>query len=166
MSTTRVRSIILESDIQAIKSIEHESFAHPWDDDDFSSYFYRGPGLGFVAEDDERIVGYLLYHTTPLRLHINSLAVSEKGRGIGRKLVERVKRCLARSKRNEIVTTVWERNLEAQVFFRSLGFRCVKIDHSAYESMDDAGYVFRFRANSFTEGNRIAKYYAEQNSQL
>ena len=73
-----------------------------------------------------------------------------QGMGLGRQLVERLKEKLTPDRRHEISLVIRETNVGAQLCFKALGFRAVKIKDNFYQGLDEQAYVMSFKlpANS------------------
>ena len=52
-------------------------------------------------------------------------------------MAEKLKSKLSASRRNRITLDLWERSLDAQLFFREMGFRCEKIRHGFFNNGED-----------------------------
>lgn len=87
------------------------------------------------------IVGFMLHALFPDHFALCDLLIDRpyRRRGIGTLLARKITTRLAPSRRLAAIADVLETNLPAQLFFRSLGFRCVKTMRNA--PMPD---VYRF----------------------
>ena len=96
-----------------------------------------------VAERDERIVGFMIYELHKTRLHILNFAVNPefRRRGIGAQMVDKLVGKLSHQRRTRILLEVRETNLEAQLFFRSSGFRAVSVLRDFYEDTIEDAYL-------------------------
>ncbi|MDO5566061.1 MAG: hypothetical protein Q4G59_05345, partial [Planctomycetia bacterium] len=66
-------------------------------------------------------------------------------RRVGTQMSQKLISKLARPGRSRITFPVRERNLEAQLFFRSLGFRAVSILHKFYENTEEDAYLMQYQ---------------------
>ncbi|MDF1512399.1 MAG: GNAT family N-acetyltransferase [Anaerolineae bacterium] len=94
------------------------------DQQNIASYLVRNPGMSFIAQDGEQLVGTVLCGHDGRRGYIHHLAVAGPYRrhGIGKELVTR---CLGALKAVEIDKChlfVFAGNLEAQAFWKSSGW--------------------------------------------
>ena len=92
--------------------------------------------IGMVIEDEDsaEIVGYMIYMLEKKSLRLVRIAVKYQREGIGRKLIERLKTKVRNdAKRGRLVWVVPEYNLSAQLFARSMGFRCNRVSREAFE---------------------------------
>lgn len=81
------------------------------------------------------------------RLHILNFAVHPefRRRGVARGMVRKLIARLSAQRRNKIVMEIRESNLDAQRFFREIGFRAVAIRRLFYRETREDAYVFRYR---------------------
>jgi N-acetylglutamate synthase len=89
-----------------------------------TAYLTRNPGMSFVAVDGPAIVGGVLCGTDGRRGYLHHLAVlpSHRGRGIGRRLVERCLRALADAGIDKCHLMVVADNHQAGEFWHHLGW--------------------------------------------
>ena len=93
--------------------------------------FMKEKRAGYVATVRSCVVGFIVHDNRGLdTAQVLALAVHKPDRrqGIGGQLLERV----VQLPRREIVVSVDERNLDAQLFLRSQGFRAVAIERNHY----------------------------------
>jgi len=81
-------------DLKSVSEIEKVSNPDPWSYADFEDSLAKEDGttLLLVAEEDEKVIGYLVLYTAAGESEIVTIAVSpeERKKGIGRKLIEEV----------------------------------------------------------------------------
>jgi ribosomal protein S18 acetylase RimI-like enzyme len=97
--------------------------------------FHKEKRAGYVAMIRNCVVGFIVYDNRGMdAAQVLALTVSKANRrqGIGGQLLGRV----VRLPRREIIVTVDERNLDAQLFLRSQGFR-------AAVGIEDGHYIFK-----------------------
>lgn len=63
-------------------------------------------------------------------------------------MVEKLKWKLSYQRRNRIHVAVRESNLDAQLFFRSQGFRVVEILNDYWDDCDEQAYLFRYKVQA------------------
>ncbi|UCF71050.1 MAG: ribosomal protein S18-alanine N-acetyltransferase [candidate division WOR-3 bacterium] len=73
---TMIRVMRLE-DLDAVVEIEKRSFPNPWPRFFFEKDLESGNTVAFVAENDCRLVGYVLGSCIDVELHITNIAVAE-----------------------------------------------------------------------------------------
>jgi len=93
--------------------------------------FMKEKRAGYVATIRNCVVAFIVYDNRGLDVaQVLALAVRRPDRrqGIGGQLLERV----VQLPRREIIVSVGERNLEAQLFLRAQGFRAVATERDHY----------------------------------
>jgi ribosomal-protein-alanine N-acetyltransferase len=97
----------------------------------------------------------MIYELHKNRIHILSFAVHPDYRrqGIGQSMIDKLVSKLAYQRRNRIVLEVRETNLDAQLFFRQLGFRATSVLRSFYEDTPEDAFLMQYRVTSETAAN-------------
>jgi ribosomal-protein-alanine N-acetyltransferase len=141
---------MITRDLEEVLDIEGNSFEWPWRRMDFVRCLRERNVIGQVAEWDEKVVGFNVYEMHKVRFHILNLAVAPEFRlrGVGRQLVEYLRKKLCLLRRVRINLEVRETNIGAQLFFRQQGFRAVHILRDYYEDTDDDAYQMEYRLPS------------------
>jgi len=135
---------MIRKDEKSILNIEKQSFPEPWSKKDFDKTLENKNCIGQVCcDEDDNVLGYLIYEYDKESYHIINFAVAEGQRrhGLGKSLVQKLISHMENSNtRGRIFASVSDRNLTAQLFFRKLGFRAERIsrnlfgkEHHAYE---------------------------------
>ncbi|TWU29920.1 ribosomal protein S18-alanine N-acetyltransferase [Bythopirellula polymerisocia] len=153
---------MIRRDMPEVLSIERESFEFPWFEEDFIRCLRQRNCIGMVAEQGERVVGFMIYELHKTRLHILNFAVAGgmRMRGIGRQMAEKLEGKLSSQRRTRITLEVRETNLTAQLFFKQVGFKATNVLRSYYEDSPEDAYVMQYHcaSNEFVESmvtNRI-----------
>jgi len=130
-----------------VLGIENSSFEFPWNEDDFVRCLRQRNCIGMVAEQDDDIVGFMVYELYKTRLHILNFAVHQDQRrsGIGTAMVEKLKSKLSHQRRNRIVLEVRETNLEAQLFFKQQDFLALSVLRDFYDDTVEDAYLMQHR---------------------
>lgn len=139
---------MIRRDMQSVLEIEKNSFEFPWTEDDFVRCLRQRDCIGMVAENGfGSVVGFTIYELLPNRIHLLTFAVhaGHRGDGVGKSMIDKLKSKLVYQRRNRIVLEVRERNLDAQMFFRKLGFRATGILRSFYEDTDEDAYTMTYK---------------------
>ena len=112
------------TDVPELLAIERESFEYPWSRAEFEYCLAARSCRGIVVKREGETLGYLFYEILNYGFELISCAVrkSERRLGIGTALVRRLMEELD-ERRCEISCVARERNVPAQLFLRSLGFR-------------------------------------------
>jgi ribosomal-protein-alanine N-acetyltransferase len=160
---------LIRRDMPEVLEIEKASFEFPWTEEDFLCCLRQRNCIGMVAEHDHRIVGFMIYELHKSKLHILNFAVAADARRhcVGNQMVLRLIDKLSQQRREEISLEVRERNLDAQLFFKSQGFRAVSVLRHHYDDTEEDAYILQFRlqaedqvSSAFVPTNRITDYAA------
>jgi len=160
---------LIRRDMADVLRIEQQSFEHAWTEEDFLCCLRQRNCIGMVAEHEHEIVGFMVYELHKSRLHILNFAVDEdyRRRTVGAQMVLRLVDKLSQQRRDEILLEVRERNLDAQVFFGSQGFKAISVLRSHYEDTAEDAYLLQYQLHAesgtlpFVPHNRIANYDAD-----
>lgn len=144
---------MIRRDMPAVLDIESQSFDVPWTEEEFIRCLRQRNCIGMVAERDEQVVGFMIYELHKNRLHILNFAVAPAGRrrGVGKAMVEKLTSKLSHQRRNRIMLEVRETNLDAQLFFRNLGFRAISVLRDFYDDTTEDAYLMQYRYQPTTE---------------
>jgi len=158
---------LIRRDMPEVLRIEQESFEFPWTEEDFLCCLRQRNCIGMVAERDHQIVGFMIYELHKSRLNILNFCVAPEYRrqSVGTQMIVRLIDKLSQQRRKEILLEVRERNLDAQMFFKTQAFRAVKVLRSYYDDTTEDAYIMQFRLNQhqmleadFAPTNRISEY--------
>lgn len=149
--TAHIRWMI-RADMSEIMEIERHSFEESWTEDDFIRCLRQRNCIGMVAEVGEKIAGFMIYEFYKSRLLILNFAVHEDYRrhGIGRQMNDKLKSNLSCQRRTRIELKVSERNLDAQLFFRSVGYRAVSVLRNHFDNPVEDAYEMEFLYQSLS----------------
>jgi ribosomal protein S18 acetylase RimI-like enzyme len=165
---------LMQRDLPRVLEIQKQTATPGWSQQDFLTVLQSFDTTGWVAEINDRIVGFLIYMVTakpdnaetitvgnrsqrvrrhdagqvgkPLRLVLLNLGVSSDCQrfGVGRTLLERLARKL-RHPEDSILAIVPESNLPLQLLLRDAQFKASSIMRAYFDSED--GYLMeRFGA--------------------
>jgi [ribosomal protein S18]-alanine N-acetyltransferase len=158
---------MIRRDMPEVLQAERQSFEYAWTEDDFLRCLRQRNCIGMVAEHDDRIVGFMIYELHKNRLHVLNFAVAPAYRrcGVGAQMVSKLVGKLSSHRRSKITLAVRERNLAAQVFFRSQDFRATKVLRNYYEDSGEDAFQMEYRVGDEEDGeapelpvNRIAQF--------
>ena len=157
---------MIRRDMPEVLQTEQESFEYAWTEEDFLRCLRQRNCIGMVAEQGEKVVGFMIYELHKSKLHILNFAVAPSFRrcGVGAQMVAKLISKLSSHRRTRITLEVRETNLPAQLFFRSQGFRAIKVLRSFYEDSGEDAFLMQYRLadDSGEEAeetvNRIAQY--------
>jgi [ribosomal protein S18]-alanine N-acetyltransferase len=142
---------MIRRDMPSVLSIEDQSFEFPWSEEEFIRALRQRNCIGMVAELNEIVVGFMIYELHKNRLHILNFAVHDDYRrmGVGRAMIEKLVSKLSQQRRSRIILEVRETNLQAQLFFREVGFQAVSVLRDYYQDTDEDAYVMQLRYRAF-----------------
>lgn len=137
---------MIRRDMPEVLEIEQEAFEFPWSDDDFTRCMRQRNCIGMVAEIADSIVAFMIYELHRSRLHVLNFAVRRSHRrlGLGTQMMEKLAAKLSPERRDRIVLEVRERNLPAQLFFRSLGYRATSVLKDFYQDTTEDAYLMQY----------------------
>jgi ribosomal-protein-alanine N-acetyltransferase len=145
---TQIRTMRWPEDAEAALWIEQTAFINPLGPDGFIAMLNQPNSYVLVAGVpgvSGCVAGYvhITKHDSGWELH--NIAVDSHFRrlGVGRSLVDHVKRYFLNRERSHLFCTVREQNLEGQLFFKSNGLRCVSIVKHHYVESPEPAYFFR-----------------------
>ncbi len=157
---------MIRRDMPEVMVAERASFDYAWTEDDFLRCLRQRNCIGMVAEVDDRVVGFMIYELHKSRLHILNFAVQPSVRrtGIGQMMVSKLVNKLSTHRRQKITLAVRERNLPAQMFFRSFDFKATRVLRNYYEDSGEDAFQMEYRLGSDYDDeyegsvNRIAQF--------
>jgi len=135
------------NDMPEVTSIERACFEFPWSEIEFLHSLQIQSSVCVVAEQEGRVVGFMVYELGRKRIQLLNFATTPECRrqGVGGKMAARLIGKLSHKHRTRISLEVRETNLSAQLFFRSLGFRAIRILHDYYDDTPEDAYLMQFR---------------------
>jgi ribosomal-protein-alanine N-acetyltransferase len=157
---------MIRRDMPEVLQAEQDSFEFAWTEEDFLRCLRQRNCIGMVAEQGEKVVGFMIYELHKSKLHILNFAVSPLFRrfGVGGQMVAKLVSKLSNHRRTKITLEVRETNLSAQLFFRSQGFKAMRVLRAYYEDSGEDAFLMEYRlADDTSEDaedavNRIAQY--------
>ncbi|MEO0069635.1 MAG: ribosomal protein S18-alanine N-acetyltransferase [candidate division WOR-3 bacterium] len=141
-----------EEDLDRIMEIENRSFPNPWRRSFFLSDLHRPDAFSIVAENENKVVGYLVAWGG-IEVHIANIAVAPEMRnqGIGSRLLKEVFDFAKREGAENIFLEVRVSNIAAQRLYRRFGFEPTYIRKGYYENGEDA-IVMEMKVNQAGNG--------------
>jgi ribosomal-protein-alanine N-acetyltransferase len=156
---------MIRRDMPEVLQTEQESFEYSWTEEDFLRCLRQRNCIGMVAEQGERVVGFMIYELHKNKLHILNFAVHPRFRrfGVGAQMVAKLISKLSSHRRTRITLEVRETNLSAQLFFRSQGFKAVRVLRSFYEDSGEDAFLMQYSLAETGDDvedaiNRIAQF--------
>ena len=157
---------MIRRDMPEVLQAEQDSFEYSWTEEDFLRCLRQRNCIGMVAEQGEKVVGFMIYELHKSKLHILNFAVNPSWRrlGVGGQMVAKLISKLSSHRRTRITLEVRETNLPAQLFFRRQEFRATRVLRAYYEDSGEDAFLMEYRfadaVGDDTEEsvNRIAQY--------
>lgn len=111
-------------DIDAVVSIEDESFSVPWTKEAFTQEMLNDKAHYLVMEEDDRIIGYGGFWQILDEGHFTNLAITPeyRNRGLGKKLIEAMLNYARTLNIVKVTLEVRQSNENALKAYKSLGF--------------------------------------------
>lgn len=157
---------LIRRDMPEVLQIEQASFEFPWSEEDFLCCLRQRNCIGMVAEAGGQIVGFMIYELHKSRLHVLNFAVAKdvQRTHVGTCMMRRLIDKLSQQRRTEILVEVRETNLDAQLFFKTMGFMAVSVLRHRYDDTEEDAYIMRYllseadEKSPFAHKNRISEY--------
>jgi ribosomal-protein-alanine N-acetyltransferase len=160
---------MIRRDMPEVLQTEQESFEFSWTEEDFLRCLRQRNCIGMVAEHGDKVVGFMIYELHKTKLHILNFAVHPAFRrtGVGAQMVSKLISKLSNHRRTRITLAVRERNLAAQLFFRTQGFRAVRVLRAYYEDSGEDAFLmqYAFTSDAVDDGeealNELTSHYED-----
>lgn len=158
---------MIRRDMPEVLRTEQDSFEYAWTEEDFLKCLRQRNCIGMVAEHGDKVVGFMIYELHKSKLNVLNFAVHPEYRriGVGRQMVAKLIGKLSSHRRTKITLAVRETNLPAQLFFKTLDFRAIKVLRSYYDDSGEDAFMMQFRVSDTSAPdeaeepvNRIAQY--------
>ena len=133
------------ADVAALAELERLCFSDPWTAAGIRETIQYETARAFVAQDDDRIIGYVMARISGEEGEILDLAVLPglRRRGIGRRLLGTVWTALSSEGVRELFLEVRESNRAAIELYRGNGFRPVGLRPRYYRNPAEDALVLR-----------------------
>jgi len=157
---------MIRRDMPEVLQTEQQSFEFAWTEEDFLRCLRQRNCIGMVAEQGEKVVGFMIYELHKAKLHILNFAVHPgcRRQGVGEQMVQKLISKLSSHRRTKITLEVRENNLAAQLFFSKQNFRALRVLRTYYEDSGEDAFLMQYRfaddtVEEYEESvNRIAQY--------
>ena len=157
---------MIRRDMPEVLQAEQLSFEYAWTEEDFLRCLRQRNCIGMVAEQGEKVVGFMIYELHKAKLHILNFAVHPSWRraGVGAQMVGKLISKLSSHRRTRVTLEVRETNLAAQLFFHKQEFRACRVLRTFYTDSGEDAFLMEYRfGNAIPEEmeetvNRIAQY--------
>ncbi len=148
---------MIRRDMPEVLAIEHGSQEFPWCEEEFLRVLRQRNCIGMVAEHGERVVGFMIYELHKSKLRVLNFAVHPEFRrqGVGRQMVAKLVSKLSSHRRTRIVLMVRESYLQAQLFYRVMGFRASEVIREYFEDTGEDGYTMQYLHDESVAAERV-----------
>lgn len=155
---------MIRRDMPEVMGIEQASFEQPWCEEEFLRVLRQRNCIGMVAEQGERIVGFMVYELHRNRIHVLDFAVHPEFRrqGVGRQMIAKLVGKLSAQRRNRIALLIRETHVPAQFFYKAMGFRAVEVIREHFADTGEDAYGMLYHLEDVLQAppsvvNRIAR---------
>jgi ribosomal-protein-alanine N-acetyltransferase len=157
---------LIRRDMPEVLRIDQASFDQTWSEQDFLLCLRQRNCIGMVAEQAERVAGFMIYELHKTRLHILNFAVHPgfRRRSVGTQMSSKLINKLAGHRRTAVDVDLRETNLVAQQFFRKQGFKATQVLRAFYPDSGEDAFVMEYRLAADRSQpkpqrvNRLAQY--------
>lgn len=148
---------MIKKDMRDVLEIERASFNQPWNEEQFTEFLRQPNAVCMVAETWNEVIGYMAYTIHKDRLAVENFAVDPEFRRetVGSRMVHRLKEKAEYQSRSRISLCVRERNLPAQKFWSSNGFKATGVIRDYYQDIDGVEDAYRFACEVFTSPSDV-----------
>ncbi len=138
---------LIRKDMSDVLALESRCFEFPWIEKDFLKCLQQHNCNGMAAVVQDCVLGYMIYelHRDVLRVLNFATDPDYQRRGVGHALFEELTDKLTQQRRNCLRFDCRETNLDAQLFFKSQGCRCVDVLRQLYDDTNEDAYCFEYR---------------------
>lgn len=100
-----------------------------------------------IAQVDGDTAGFVIYEAHKTRYHILDICVAPeyRRRGVATELIDRLVLKLKNTNRYQILAETGDEDLGTHLFFKSVGFRAIRVMKNYFSDPDQDAYLFQFR---------------------
>ncbi len=130
----------LYADNASVFKIEKESFSDAWTKEMISDTFIQDNFIGFVAEEGDKVIGYIALTYCLDEAEINIIAVTREFRrkGVASALLNKAYETLLSTGIDKIFLEVRKSNKSAQNLYKKQGFTVIGVRPKYYKGVEDA----------------------------
>ena len=149
---------MIRRDMPEVLAIEQASHDYPWSEEEFLRVLRQRNCIGMVAEQGERVVGFMIYELHKSKLEVLDFAVhaDHRRQGVGQQMVAKLVGKLSSHRRTRIVLALRETSLSAQLFYRVQGFRATEVARGHFEDTGEDAYVMQYYYDEAMAEDRLA----------
>lgn len=155
---------LIRRDMSKVMDIEKRSYNTPYSEENFLELLRRRNCVGLVITDKaDCVLGYVIYelHKRHLTLHNFTIDPTLRRKKIGTALINRMKEKLNNQRRHSMSIEINDKNLDAQLFLKRLGFRAVDINRTNNSYLFNFDLRNQYQDPRFALKNRIKNYVPE-----
>ncbi len=126
-------------DIEPLLVIENSVYPYPWTRGNFLDSLYNGYQTWVLREPSYQLAGYFLAMPVVDELHLLNISVRRdlQGKGVGRKLLDRVVLISHQHKMSSVLLEVRPSNLRALAVYERYGFVRIGLRKAYYPAADN-----------------------------
>ena len=130
----------LFADNLSVSKIERESFSDAWTMEMISDTFMQDNFIGLVAEENDKVIGYIAITYCLDEAEINIIAVTREYRrkGIASALLDKACETLIETGIDKIFLEVRKSNTSAQKLYEKHNFKYIGVRPKYYKGVEDA----------------------------
>ena len=130
----------LFADNLSVSKIEKESFSDAWTMEMISDTFMQDNFIGFIAEENDKVIGYIALTYCLDEAEINIIAVTREFRrkGVASALLDKAYEKLKEAGIDKIFLEVRKSNASAQKLYEKHNFKYIGVRPKYYKGVEDA----------------------------
>lgn len=151
---------LLPEDAEGVARVERESFPTPWSREDFWREASNDFACYIVVLADEAIIGFGGCWISFEEAQVTNIALtaSQRGRGLGKVLMEKLMRAAAERGAERMTLEVRPSNTPALRLYEGLGFAAIGVRKKYYQDNDeDAILMWHTKLKDFVNGRRAGE---------
>jgi ribosomal-protein-alanine N-acetyltransferase len=132
---------MIRIDMPEVMAIDAAASPAPWSEEDFLAALRQRNCIGMVAEQGDKVVGFMVYELHNRKLELLRLAVAQ-GSNAGLALVEKLRSKLSAHRRQWVGANVRESDVHLQLLLSQDGsaFQAVRVERSHFEDTGEDAY--------------------------
>lgn len=125
----------VRSDMATVADIDAVTHRDPWREGGFAEILRDRNTILMVAERGSRVLGYVVYSLHRDRVRVERLGVDPEfaDKGVGTRVVDKLKSKLSEHRRTKIEVRMRETNLDGLLFLKKKGFMAVSLSRAWFE---------------------------------
>lgn len=146
---------MIRRDMAEVMNIEQGSYHFPWREDTFIDALRERNVIGMVAEQNERVVGFMIYALHRRFLRVMNMAVHPEHRndGVGKAMLDKLIHKLSDDRRTAMGLVISPFNDNALQFFLNKGMVLQHWKHNAFDEPAQPGMILRYDIRPDIERN-------------